>query len=67
MSYANIMVHIDRAPDAIKRMILARDLATRFNGRLIGVAAAALPPVQDLDALDERLLGRAEDKTLILI
>lgn len=40
MTYRSILVHLDLSPDAQCRLKLARDLAERFEARMVGVCAA---------------------------
>ena len=45
MSYKTIAVHLDDGPRCAARIALAADLARRFGGRLVGIAATGVPDV----------------------
>ena len=45
MSYKTIAVHLDSGPRCAARIALAADLARRFGGRLVGIAATGVPDV----------------------
>lgn len=69
MSYRNIMVHLDREPDAARRLVAARDLASRFEARLIGVAAREPRAVSTTlsDTVDDMLMGAAADEVALSV
>lgn len=62
MSFASIMVHVDRSPEAARRIALAQDIANTFDAKLIGVAARrpTLAPLSESDTFNDAALERAE-------
>ena len=45
MSFKTIAVHLDDGPRCATRVVLAASLATRFEGKLIGIAPTGVPDV----------------------
>ena len=43
MSYRTIVVHVDRAPNAVARIELAAQLAAREGAHLVGAAITGVP------------------------
>jgi len=43
MGFKTIPVHLDDGPRYAIRVGLAADLATRFNSKLVGIAATGVP------------------------
>jgi nucleotide-binding universal stress UspA family protein len=65
MSYHTVIVPMDLSPVAEPRVKLAADLADRFDGRLIGVAAQPFNPPVTGDAMffDPRLVEDEQHRT----
>ncbi len=61
MAYASLMVHVDHGVESDTRVTLARDMATTFDARLIGVAATAPDTWAIAPYMHGALLGDALD------